>query len=296
MRALILLAFAAAAAGPWDSMPEDRLSLHHRAVAHWGLGMYETAAREFDELLAARPAPPPAIVNMGMMRLFQRKYEAALPHLELAARLDPADARVRYLLGKCLLGLERPADAAAQLSEAARLDPREPAIALRLSEAHAMRGDSKSARAELRRALALRPDHAAALYRLGRMLEREGEGAEGARLLERFGRLGKKKARESELTPYESPLEPPPAPAAGGGRLEVKPVGLEAGAPCAVVVQAGRLVLRRASRGEAVRFDLGARAEADVVRVDWADGTHTHRVGAPARGKLVIEQVSAHVW
>ncbi|MCR4295279.1 MAG: tetratricopeptide repeat protein, partial [Elusimicrobia bacterium] len=150
MRRLLLAAaflITDAGAGGWDLLSEDLLSVHHKAVAHWGTGMYETAAREFDQVLAASPPPPEAIVNIGMMRLSQRKYELALPHLERAAALTPESARVRYLLGKCLLGLERPDDAAAQLTLAARLDPREPAIPLRLAEAHLQAGRDGPARA-----------------------------------------------------------------------------------------------------------------------------------------------------
>ena len=300
MRGLILAAAllsADAGAGGWDALSEPLLSVHHKAVAHWGTGMYETAAREFDEVLAASPAPPEAVVNLGMMRLSQRKYELALPHLERAAGLMPASPRGLYLLGKCLLGLERTGDAVARLESARRLDPGEPAIPLRLSEAHSLSGREDLARAELRRVLELRPDHAAALVRLGRMLERDGRGREGAALLERFARLGKRRARSTELCPYENPLElPPAAPAGGPGWLEVRPVGFDKGAASVVTVQAGRLILRKAAASKAVRFALGGRTEVDVIRVDWADGTHTHRIGVPANQAVVVEQVTAHVW
>ncbi|MCM2303729.1 MAG: tetratricopeptide repeat protein [Elusimicrobia bacterium] len=302
--ALLLLSASARGAGAdapaqaWDLLSEEQLSLHHKAVAHWGSGMYETAAREFDRLLEARPAPAMAVVNLGMMRLSQRKYEEALPHLERAAVLMPDSPRVLYLLGKCLLGLERGDDAVARLTRAGRLDPREPAIPLRLAEAHAQAGREDSAQAELRRVLELRPDHGAALVRLGRMLERLGRGREGAALLERFARLGKRRAREAERCAYESPLDPPVSgPAGGGGRwLAVRAVGLERGARAVVTVQAGRLILRRRAGAKPVRFGLGGKSEADVVRVDWADGTHTHRVGVPADREVLVEQVSAHIW
>lgn len=300
MRRLILAAALLAAdagAGGWDALSEELLSVHHKAVAHWGTGMYETAAREFDRVLAASPAPPEAVVNLGMMRLSQRKYELALPHLERAAALTPDSARVRYLLGKCLLGLERTDDAAAQLALAARLDPREPAIPLRLSEAHLQAGRAGPAQEQLRRVLELRPDHAAALARLGRLLERDGRGEEAAALLTRFARLGKRRARQTELCPYENPLEPAPgAPAGGPSWLEVRPVGLDKGAASVVTVQAGRLILRRRAGAKPVRFSLGGKTEADVIRVDWADGTHTHRIGVPANRAVVVEAVSAHVW
>lgn len=285
-------AFVLTAAGPWDGLSEEKLSLHHAAVAHWGRGMYETAAKEFEAL------GPAATANLGMMRLSQRKYEAALPHLESAARLDPDSPRLRYLLGKCLIGLERADDAIAELSAAARLDPKEPAIPLRLSEAYLLAGRGRLARAELRRVLALRPDHGAALNRLGRLLEADGERKEAAALLERFARLGKRKARLAERCAYEDPLEPAPtaAPPSGGGWLAVKAVGLDKGGGAVVTVQAGRLILRARAGAEPVRFRLGDRATVDVIRVDWPDGTHTHRVGAAAGQTVVVEEVSAHVW
>jgi len=282
----------AAAAGPWDGLSDEELSLHHAAVAHWGRGMHETAAKEFESLL------PMSTANLGTMRLSQRKYEAALPHLERAARLEPDSPRLRYLLGKCLLGLERADDAIAELSAAARLDPKEPAIPLRLSEAYLLAGRGGPARAELRRVLSLRPDHGAALNRLGRLLEADGEKKEAAALLERFARLGKRKARLSERCAYEDPLEPAPtaAPPSGGRWLDVKTVGLDKGGGAVVTVQAGRLILRARAGTQPVRFLLGDRAKVDVIRVDWPDGTQTHRVGAAAGEAVVVEEVSAHVW
>lgn len=286
-----------AAAGGWELLPEELLSVHHKAVAHWGTGMHETAAREFALLLASSPPPGEALVNLGMMRLSQRKFELALPHLERAAALLPESARVRYLLGKCLLGLERPGDAIAQLERAASLDPREPAIPLRLSEAYLQTGRDSEAQTELRRVLALRPDHAAALNRLARLLERDGREREAAPLLARFARLGKRRARLTELCPYENPLEPGPgAPAGGPGWLSVRAVGLDKGAASVVTVQAGRLILRKPAGSKAVRFALGGKTEADVIRVDWADGTHTHRIGVPANQAVIVEAVSAHIW
>lgn len=302
MRRLLLAAallIPGAAAGDWDALPEDMLSVHHKAVAHWGTGMYETAAREFDRLLAMSTAPASAIVNLGMMRLSQRKYEEALPHLERAAGLMPDSPRVLYLLGKCLLGLERTDEALSRLSQAARLDPGEPAIPLRMAEAYLQSGRDALAQTQLRRVLELRPDHGSALNRLGRILERDGRGKEAAPLLERFARLGKRKAREAELCRYENPLEPPEsAPASGGGPgwLEVRPVGLDKGARSVVTVQAGRLILRQTAGSKAVRFALGDKTEVDVIRVDWADGTHTHRIGVPANQAVVVEAVSAHIW
>jgi len=292
----VALALAAAcvltAAGPWDGLSEEELSLHHTAVAHWGRGMYETAAKEFEAL------GPAATANLGMMRLSQRRYEAALPHLERAARLEPDSPRLRYLLGKCLLGLERTDEAIAELSAAARLDPKEPAIPLRLSEAYLLAGRGGPARAELRRVLALRPDHGSALNRLGRLLEADGERKEAAALLERFARLGKRKARLAERCAYEDPLEPAPtaAPPSGGGWLDVKAVGLDKNGGSVVTVQAGRLILRARAGVKPVRFHLGGRSKVDVIRVDWPDGTHTHRVGAAAGEAVVVEEVSAHVW
>lgn len=292
LAAALLRPPAAAAAGPWDGLSEEKLSLHHAAVAHWGRGMYETAAKEFEALL------PAATANLGMMRLSQRKYEAALPHLERAARLEPDSPRLRYLLGRCLLGLERADDAIAELTAAARLDPKEPAIPLRLSEAYLLAGRGGLARAELRRVLALRPDHGSALNRLGRLLEADGERKEAAALLERFARLGKRKARLSERCAYEDPLEPAPtaAPPSGGLWLDVKAAGLDKGGGSVVTVQAGRLILRKTAAAKPVRFHLGDRAKVDVIRVDWPDATHTHRLGAAAGETVVVEEVSAHVW
>ncbi len=270
-------------------------SLHHKAVAHWGLAVYETAAGEFGELLLAQPNSAGVHANLGLMRLSQRKHEAALASLERAARLAPDSARLRYHLGRALLGLERPAEAEPLLLRAAALDPREPAVALRLSEAYQSLGRTAEAERQLRRVLELEPRHASALNRLGRLLERRGEKIESAALLRRFASLDPRAAKRLERCRYDAPLEAAPGepPAPGQGWLAVQAAGLGPGERAVVTLQAGRLTLRQTSPA---RFELGGRAKADAVRVDWPNGTHSYRLDVDARQTLVVKEIEAHVW
>ena len=245
--AVLLAAFAAAApANPEAGLPpleasEEVMSLHHKAVAHWGLAMYETAAREFGELLSSQPDSAAVHANLGLMRLSQRKHEAALASLERAAQLAPDSARLRYHLGRALLGLERPAEAEASLLRAAALDSREPAVFLRLAEAGQAFGRTAEAERQLRRVLELEPRHASALNRPGRLLERRGEKTESAALLLRFASLDRRAAKRLERCRSDEPLEAAPggSPAPGHGWLAVKAAGQGPGQRAVVTLQAG---------------------------------------------------------
>lgn len=287
--------------GAFSDLSEMEMSLHHRAVAHWGMGMHETAAREFGELLESRPGRAVILLNLGLLRLSQRELAAAGRALEDALAAAPESARARYLLGRCRLAAGRPAEAVELLRRAAALDPREPAVAFRLSEALLAAGRDPEAQEELRRVLELNPRHAAALSRLGRLLEASGRGSEAAALFSRRAAVGLGEGRRSERGRYDRPLEPVPseeaAPGVGEGRwLEVRAVGKGAGGPAVVTVMAGRLVLRRSARQKPERFSLGARSRVDAVKVDWPDGAHAYRLDVDAGQTIVLSEIRAHVW
>lgn len=301
MRAWVLLALTSSAWGepglaPFDG-PDALLSLHHRAVAHWGLAQHRTAAEEFQELLAVKPDAA-VQANLGLLFVTQRRYEEALAVLEEGLLREPRSARLRYLKGRALLGADRAQEAEEYLQEAALLDPQEPAVAVRLAEAYEALGRGQQAEQQLRRVLDLRPRHPTALNRLGRLLERRGAKEESSELLARFAGVEKRRRRASERCRYDEPLERQPGPPAplGPAWLEVRAVPQKPGGEAVATVYAGRLVVRRQTREGVARFELGDRRRVDALRLDWPDGTHSYKLDVETPGKLVVKEVEAHVW
>lgn len=271
------------------ALPEARLSAHHAAIADWGQGRYAAAAAGLETVLAEGPNPA-ASLNLAAVRLRLKDFAAAAGILSAA----PTSARASWLLSRAKEGQGDLAAALAASERAAALDPAEPAVALRRSELLAALGRAADAEAELRRALTLAPDHPQALYRLSALLRARGDAAGAEALARRFGT-----APRARPCRYDDPIDPPEsAPAAGPRWLEVELEALKATGPATVLVEAGALVVRRAvprGRGR-VRVRLGARARVDALRVDWSDGTHSHRAGLEADRRIVVKEVDSRVW
>jgi tetratricopeptide (TPR) repeat protein len=86
------------------------------------LGRPEDAANVLDGLLAGFPSHAEALWERGELELDQGRPAAAEPHLRKAAGLRPFDRRVQYALSRCLLRLDRSAEAAEFDARVKRLD------------------------------------------------------------------------------------------------------------------------------------------------------------------------------
>lgn len=293
---LLSLAAAAGAAGgerelsaSLTGMTDACLSRHHAGIAEWGLGRYAAATEALEAALAACPNPA-AELNLGAVRLRARDFAGAVRTLAAA----PASPRASYLLSRALEGAGETEEALAAAERAAALAPSEPDLALRRAELLVALGRGADAEAELRRALSLSPEQPQALYRLSSLLRARGAAEEAAVFSRRFGA-----APPARKCRYDDPIDPPESPLAGGPRwIEVTVHALKARGPAFVIVQAGRLVSRRrVPRGRGtVRVPLGARARVDALRVDWSDGTHSHRAGLEADKAYVVREVDSRVW
>ncbi|MFI5007093.1 MAG: tetratricopeptide repeat protein [Solirubrobacterales bacterium] len=99
--------------------------------AHYYLGMaaakelgrsgLDEAIAEFQAELQTAPQDVLANLELGSALVDVQRPEEALPSLEIAARAEPARARVLYYLGRAQLARDRPADAAASLKRALQL-------------------------------------------------------------------------------------------------------------------------------------------------------------------------------
>jgi len=277
------------------ALPEALLSVHHRAVARWGMGMYETSAAGFEEILKSAPDQTAALANLAAVRLLQRRPEQAAALLDRALVRLPRSPRLLYLRARAARAVDDGARALELLRAAAAVDPREPGLALGLAEALAAQGRPREAEAELRRLLAANPEHGPALFRLARLLDARGERAESARLLRRFSAADGRPAAKRCV--YDEPVEPPAsAPEPGSNWIAVRAVRARKNRAATVTAFSGRLVVRAAALDEPVRLRVGGRGPLDALRVDWADGTHSYRLDVSTGQTIVVEEAAAHVW
>jgi tetratricopeptide (TPR) repeat protein len=119
----------------------------------------------------------------------QDRCEEALARLLRARELAPDDAHSALVAGRCFLRLNRYEEAVSFLEQARRMDPNARGIDIDLAMAQFHRADYAAAERDLAGAEQEMPnDPRVSLYR-GLLLLQQAEDAEGARALERAGRL-----------------------------------------------------------------------------------------------------------
>ena len=211
------------------------LALDPRARrAHYYLGMVaaiedlaslDVAIAEFQEELRIAPDDPPANLSLGLALVMARRYEEALPPLRKAVLWQPPQASAFHFLGRCLVALERPAEAKPELERALELARR------------SGREDSQ-----------LRNVH----YQLGLALRQLGQGGKAAEHFAEAERLTARIAdgdRES-LDRYLRDAAGPP-PALGVPILDTSAFAALGDAERAALRSAARTTITRAS------FNLG---------------------------------------
>lgn len=125
-----------------DSEKADvRLELAQLAKAQ---GNPVLAVGLLEQVLAAGPPAPQRLLAeslAGELLLTQKKYAEAVPHLQAAIALQPADFKLRYNLGVAAAGAGRSELAADNYAAAYRLKPDHPELAYHLARAHLQRKD-----------------------------------------------------------------------------------------------------------------------------------------------------------
>jgi tetratricopeptide (TPR) repeat protein len=100
------------------------------------------AIDEFRAELKSAPGDPLASLELGVALAESQRWEEALPALEAAARVEPAQARTLYYLGRAQLAKERADDASASLSRALELARAQGANAPALRAIHTQLGQA----------------------------------------------------------------------------------------------------------------------------------------------------------
>ena len=135
-------------------------------IGHYELGVAVSTAdstrslAQFNRAIALRPGYVPALVARALVNYREGKPEAALPDFELAAKLNPNDARVLDHLGQTYLTLDRPTDAARVLRKAADLAPKDSSTLIHLSRALTKLGDKVQAAAVIAQVREIGPNKA----------------------------------------------------------------------------------------------------------------------------------------
>jgi tetratricopeptide (TPR) repeat protein len=136
---------------PSDAKAENNLGLVLESEAHpaEAIEVYKQAIA-WQQNSEARSEQP--YLNLGGLLLDQDRAEEALPILEEAVRLAPANSLCRMKLGTAYLRTSRLDKAQIQLEEAARLDPENAAIHFQLGKLYKQMHSMERARKEFARA------------------------------------------------------------------------------------------------------------------------------------------------
>lgn len=135
------------------------------------------------------PGDPATLMQAGVALAQEGRVAEALPLLDRAARLAPANAQIRLNRGVALLGVGRAAEAEAELRHAVELDPNYAEAHFNLGNVLRDAGQQAAAIDHFRTALRLRPDHTGAATNLGLALTDAGRPAEAVQLLRHAVRL-----------------------------------------------------------------------------------------------------------
>jgi len=116
------------------------------------------AENEYLHALDARPSFFLALLNLGRLELFQKRYDVAISALTKAVRVQPKSPDANYFLGEAYLQSKQGGAAVQYLNEALRLDPVAMAeVHLRLALLYHRAGLKDKAAAEYREFLKKRP-------------------------------------------------------------------------------------------------------------------------------------------
>lgn len=168
---------------------ESLYRLNNLGVALMEQYKHEDAAKKFREVLAADPKFAVARINLAMAHLFLNEYANALAEAREALKVTPASLHANYVLANALRNEKLYDEAIAAFNTVLAADPRDPATNIQVGQIYAQRQQYEAAIAAFRRALDAEPYNATAAYSLAQALNRSGNQAEGAKMLQRFQQL-----------------------------------------------------------------------------------------------------------
>jgi tetratricopeptide (TPR) repeat protein len=133
---------------------EDNLGLSYAGLGRWedAIAAYQKAIAWQSDSLDRKPGP---FLNLGTLLLAKNRAAEALPNLQKAVEISPADPNAHQQLGKDYSALGRLPEAQAELEKAIQLDPQSAPWHFMLGQIYRREGLSEKAKSEFDRAASL---------------------------------------------------------------------------------------------------------------------------------------------
>lgn len=144
-----------------EADPKDFEAWTELGTTMFAQGNQGEAEKAFRRALEEHPSYPPALSNLGKLNYDQKNYEEAIRVLSQLITTHPESADAHRFLGESYLLIKKGSLAVPQLEEAVRLDPANQAEALlSLARLYDAAGLKDRAAAEYEKFLAIKPDYA----------------------------------------------------------------------------------------------------------------------------------------
>lgn len=155
-------------------MPEHAGANHYRGVLYLKERKTEAAKKAFQVSLKSNPRRLAVREALIRIHLLEQEPDAALKHLAILLRADPANAAMHILNGNAFLLKTMTAEATAAYRTAAGLTPDKPEPYFRLAMVRTMAADTVQALVHLDKVLSLKEDHFGAIAMKAMILQRDG--------------------------------------------------------------------------------------------------------------------------
>jgi tetratricopeptide (TPR) repeat protein len=140
--------------------PKDFVAWTELGTVQFKQGDSGEAEKSYLSALQEKPSFLLALLNLGKLRMSEKKYEGAIEVLSRAVEIEPKSSDANYFLGESYLQLRKGSKAVGFFEEALRLDPMGKAEAhLRLGALYKGAGLKDKAVAEYEKFLVKKPDY-----------------------------------------------------------------------------------------------------------------------------------------
>lgn len=128
---------------------------YERGLAHWELGNYDKAIRDFTIIAKMNPGVEDGFVNRGGVHLSMEEYHAAMKDLEAAIKINPRSAAAHFNLGLVYLKLGMMEDAINSFGRVIEINPLDSEALFNRGVLYEEKGSRAKALADMRAAASL---------------------------------------------------------------------------------------------------------------------------------------------
>ncbi len=189
--------------------PGNALAWYYRGRAEYSLEEFATALTAYQHALAIEPGNVRAEDNLGLAFQVLGNQQQARAAFESAIRMEsarPTGYSLPFLnLGVLLAGEGEPAAALPYLEKAVALSPANPRAHEQLARVYDQLGEEAKAESELRAALTYAANSTELHFLLGRVYRKEGKGGEAAAEFQRATELGRQQTNAEVPTRVSAP-------------------------------------------------------------------------------------------